>query len=73
MIRINTLKVEKLKDLLRQRELPSSGQKAELVQRLSEALKSDEIYLPTEGPTSENGERDSVKDRTEMLRAQLIR
>lgn len=70
MIKINSLKVEQLKDLLRERELPSAGQKAELVHRLSEAMQSDEIYFAGEN-NYDTASGLTVDDGTKMLKAQV--
>jgi large subunit ribosomal protein L32e len=51
--------VAQLKDILRERELPVSGKKAELVARLTEA---DEVLEPEEAPEEEMGEDDTLDD-----------
>ena len=51
--------VAQLKDILRERELPVSGKKADLVARLTEA---DEVLEPEEAPEEEMGEDDTPDD-----------
>ena len=51
--------VAQLKDFLRERELPVSGKKAELVARLAEA---DDASVPEEAPEEEMAEDDSFDD-----------
>jgi large subunit ribosomal protein L32e len=51
--------VAQLKDILRERELPVSGKKADLVARLTEA---DEVLEPEEAPEEEMGEDDTLND-----------
>ncbi|XP_061395568.1 uncharacterized protein LOC133331186 [Musca vetustissima] len=73
MIKINELKVEQLKDLLRERELPCSGIKAELAQRLTEAVKSDEILLSTESSEYNSATSDVMADDSaKMLQNQVL-
>uniref|UniRef100_A0A1I8NZF4 SAP domain-containing protein n=1 Tax=Stomoxys calcitrans TaxID=35570 RepID=A0A1I8NZF4_STOCA len=72
MIKINDLKVEQLKDLLREKELPCTGLKAELVQRLTEAVKGDEVFLSAGSSEYCSATSDEmVDDGAKMLQAQM--
>lgn len=72
IFKINELKVEKLKELLRERELPCSGLKTKLAQRLTEAVKSDEMFLST-GSSKYNSATSDVMadDSANMLQTQM--
>lgn len=66
-IKIVSLKVEQLKSILRQNNLPTTGSKAELIQRLSEFIGTDEI-VEIEEPPNESG---TIQDQLDQLRAMM--
>lgn len=54
MVKIADLRIEQLKSVLNQKGLPTSGTRAELIQRLSDNTDSDEIQLPSVQTSSAN-------------------
>lgn len=74
MIKINSLKVEQLKKLLRDGGLTSTGTKSELVQRLSDLVQGDEIFVTEEMADSKDG-TETVERKTdesmESMQAQV--
>lgn len=70
MMKINALKVEQLKNFLRERELSSLGTKSELVQRLCESVHGDEILVSDEMADSKYSES-RVDENTKILQEQV--
>ena len=67
MAEYESLTVAELKDLLRERELPVSGKKAELIARLEEHDSSDDVEQPVEEmeEVEDDFEDDDFEDETD--------
>lgn len=70
MVNVTELKVEEIKKLLRDRNLPSTGNKAELVQRFVEAHGSVEVEMDTE-PVEPNMQ-DQINDLRVMMQQIMV-